>query len=354
MLTSKKPPGPSTKTIVLPSEGYPYTGYPDLLGGNILVKAFTYDIESLMYGSQDSPSKQYARLLLVLKRIAEWPKEFEVKKLLEGDSAFIVTAARSISYPDQTYDFETTCDVCKEPETHHLRIPEQLPQNRYVSDFKGYITLETFNDNVLDIRFLTLEDDQECLRITRDRVSKKFVSEEMFDADYDLNRLGFHLLRANGQKPDHLEDARNFFKGLPFDEREEIKRTIRKHSPGLSSTFSINCPKCGNVYEAYMPLNMDFFRAGTRTIRVELLGGVRLGVKGPNDFSGKPNSAPKTNNAADTGDTGPGRKEETAVKQVAPAPVIDPYREVGMDHKVTSTPPIVPKPEERKAVLQSS
>lgn len=279
-LKLNRPPGPSSRDIILPSEGF---AYPELKGGNILVKAFTYDTESLMYGTSETPTKQYARLLAVLERIAVWPKGFKLSRLLEGDSSYVVMTARSLSYPDQRYTFETQCEHCSESESHSLRIPEELPQNRYPSDFKGFITLTTFNDNRLDMRFLTLEDDSECLRLSRERVAKKAILPEALDADYALSRLGFSLLRANEAKPESLEEAREFFRAMPFDEREETQRTLRQHTPGLSSQLTIRCPKCNQTYEAYMPMTIDFFRSGPeRRVRASVERGFRANVFGPN------------------------------------------------------------------------
>jgi hypothetical protein len=296
-LKLNKPPGPSSKEIVLPSKGYPYKDFPDLAGGAVLVKAFTFDTEALMYGTSDSSTKQFSRLLEVLKKIAVWPAGFKPAKLLEGDSAIVVMTARALSYPEQTHVFETTCEHCGKPESHRLQIPQQLPQNCYPADFNGKLKITTFNENTIEMRFLTLEDDSECLRLTRDRVNLKLVPEDAFDADYQLHRLAIALVSANGEKPDNMDDARSFFKAMPFDEREEIHRVIRKHAPGLSSMLTIKCPNpdCEETYEAFLPLTMDFFRPRSGAVRAELPAGVRIGVSGPND-PGKGASSPTPNN----------------------------------------------------------
>src|ERR1700757_4176725 len=107
-LKLKHPPGISNRSIVLPSAGYPYRQFPALQGGQINVKAFTYEIESLMFGATgDNTAKQYAKLVQLLQRLVEWPKGFNPGDLLEGDSAFIVMTARALTYPEQYHTFET-------------------------------------------------------------------------------------------------------------------------------------------------------------------------------------------------------------------------------------------------------
>src|ERR1700746_756920 len=101
---------------------------------------------------------------------------------------------------------------------------------------------------------LTQADEAECTRISRDRVAKKVIKEEIFDSDYDINRLCFHLVEANGGKPENLEDSRQFFIKMASDERSEIVRAMRRHAPGISSLLTINCPKCNGTYEAFVPL----------------------------------------------------------------------------------------------------
>jgi len=241
-----------------------------------------------MYGIADSSAKQFARLCTLLSRITTWPPGFKTAELLEGDSAFIVMAARSLSYPEQKYDFETTCDHCGEKEPFSLRIPDELPQNRYPADFLGFITLDTFNKNTLKMRFLTLADDAECTRIARDRVAKKAIKEELFDSDYEINRLCFHLVEANGSKPENMEDSRQFFMKMASDERGEVVRAMRRHAPGISSTLAMICPKCNGRYEAFVPLSTDFFRPGAGIVRTILPGGVRINCFGPDDFGDKP------------------------------------------------------------------
>jgi hypothetical protein len=294
-LKLNKPAGPSTKEITLPSEGYPYP-QPELKGGKVLVRAFDFDTESLMYGTSDSAAKQFARLCTLLSRLTTWPPGFRTQDLLEGDSAFVVMAARSLTYPEQKYDFETTCEHCGEKEPFSLRIPDELPQNRYPADFLGFISLETFNKNSLKMRFLTLADDAECTRISRDRIAKKVIKEEIFDSDYDINRLCFHLVEANGSKPENMEDSRQFFMKMASDERGEVVRVMRRNAPGISSVLTIDCPKCNGQYEAFVPLSADFFRSGPGTIRTVLPGGVRIGSFGPDDFRDKSQRANPPNN----------------------------------------------------------
>jgi hypothetical protein len=262
-----------------------------------------------MYGTSDSAAKQFARLCTLLSRITTWPPGFRTQDLLEGDSAYIVMAARSLTYPEQKYDFETACDHCGEKEPFSLRIPDELPQNRYPADFLGYITLDTGNKNTIKMRFLTLSDDAECTRITRDRIAKKVIKEELFDSDYDINRLCFHLVEANGSKPENMEDSRQFWMHMASDERGEVMRAIRRNAPGIASVLTINCPKCNGTYEAFVPLSADFFRSGPGVVRAVLPRGVRIGSFGPDDFRDKPQRAAAPNNdrvphTAEKGGTG--------------------------------------------------
>jgi len=324
-LKLKNPPGLSNRTITLPSAGYPYHAHPALRGGQINVKAFTYEIESLMFGAGgDNTAKQYAKLCLLLSKLVEWPRGFNPGELLEGDSTFIVMTARALTYPEQYHTFETACDACGEKESHNLKIPDHLPQNRYPEDFRGYATFTTFNENVLDMRFLTLNDDAECLRLARTRVQKNLIDADAQENDYQLNRLGIALINANGEKPANLEEARSFFKAMPTDERDEIIRAVRLNAPGLNSRLTIRCPKCNEMYEAFIPITMDFFRSRSRTIRTELPGGVCIGVPGPDQRIVTPNgsTAPglSPDLRRDEGGRGQGAERSLETPLAAPPP----------------------------------
>lgn len=325
-LKLKKPPGLSNRTITLPTSGYPYRAFPELRGGIINVRAFTYEIESLMFGTTgDNTSKQYAKLCLLLSKLVDWPKGFNPGDLLEGDSAFVVMTARALTYPEQYHTFETTCDACGEKESHNLKIPDHLPQNRYPEDFRGFATFTTFNDNVIDMRFLSLNEDTECLRMSRTRAAKGIISDDAQENDYQLNRLSLALLTANGDKPSTLEEARTFFKEMPTDEREEIIRALRLNAPGLNSRLTIRCPKCNEMYEAFIPITMDFFRSRSRTIRTELPGGVLLSVPGPDQQRISTNGTGTEDHATDPRrDEGGGDESPSGSGGLVQAPLTSP------------------------------
>lgn len=299
-LKLKKQPGLTNRDIVLPSNGYAYRTFPTLIGGQINVRAFNWEIESLMFGtSGDNTAKQYTRLCTLLSRLVDWPKGFQTGDLLEGDSAYIIMTARALTYPEQYHMFTTTCDHCGEKEEHKLKIPEHLPQNLYPQDFRGYVEYTTFNDNVVNLRFLTLSDDTNCLRMSRERAQKNIIADDAVENDYQLNRLCMALESANGEKPANLEEARVFFKSMPTDEREELAQAHRVHAPGINSKLSLRCPHCNEKYETFIPITMEFFRPRSRTIRTELPGGVRIGIPGPDQRLADIDGTGSADNAAD-------------------------------------------------------
>jgi len=277
-LNLKFKPRPAAKEITLPSAGYPYKE--TLPGGKLLVNAFDWDAERLLYKDPTrSSSKEMLRYIEVVKRVSSFPKDFDPAYLLEGDLQFILLHARSLSYGEE-YSFNSRCPHCRKEEEVAIIIPDGMPVNRYPADFEGTIKYKSTEENEIELRFLTVKDDMECDNLSRQRLSKNAIKKDGYDDDYQLNRLSKHLVSVNGGKAENLQEAREWLKSISSIERSEITTFINEVAPGASYRVPIDCIECAERYYTVMPIGADFFRPRKRTDAPVLPGGVRIGVFG--------------------------------------------------------------------------
>lgn len=304
-LKLKNPIQQVTREITLPSEGYPYEG--QIPGGKVLVSSFTHRTETAMYQPVTGANKELTRTLAILKDVCKFPGDFNPRNLLEGDLAYIMLTARSLSYPE-TYEFDTTCPHCGFVEKHNIKIPEEVPLNRYPSDFAGTLKVRTFNDNELELRFLTVSEDAEASRLARDRVAKGFVPKtpEAEEADQVLNRLCIQLVGLNGESAAtaSMEEKRKVFNDMMLDERNSVLEMLSRYAPGITQQIVVKCPECGESYESVMPMTDAFFRPRRKSVSNELPGGVRLGVIGETLYGPRMASASSVGNAGTIRESG--------------------------------------------------
>lgn len=273
-------PRKSNDEIVLPSGGYPYKGIPN---GRIIVSAFDWNSERLMFDPEQGGTitRQHLRFAEVLKQIGTFPAGFEAWDVLAADALYMILKARSLSY-GETYSFETICPECGHKETISLSIPEDMPVNRYPSDFTGLLEYETKDGNKVKVRFLTLKNEMDAENTVRNKLSVKKITKEAYDSEVDDQTLAAHVTEVNGEKVESSEDVLEWLKSSPL-ERDEIRSFIGQVGPGVSNKIPIVCEKCGHRYNRTMQMGPQFFRPVRRAEVKGIPAGVRLGVFGPNE-----------------------------------------------------------------------
>ena len=279
-LILKTRPVPCTREITLPSAGYAYGD--SLPAGKLLVQAFDWDAERVLFREPGTGSREMLRYVDVVNRVAKFPQGFDASNLLEGDLQYILLHARGLSY-GTSYVFKSRCTHCRKEEDVDINIPDGMPMNRYPSDFPGTISCKLGEDDV-EVRFITVKDDIECDNLTRQRISKKLIGKDAYDDDYGLHRLAMHIASVNGGRPDNLQETREWLKTLPVVQRAALTSFINELTPGASYKVSITCAHCSEGYEVMMPIGADFFRSGKRIDTSVLPGGVRIGVFGENEL----------------------------------------------------------------------
>lgn len=302
-LNIKEPPKRSVKEIILPSSGYPYNG--KIPGGRLLIQAFDWESERILFKAFETEgSKETLRYIETIKRVSKFPEGFDPETLLEGDLQYILMECRSLSY-GETYSFQSKCPYCDYNEEVELKIPLFLPTNRYPSDFGGTLKIKTSNDNGVEIRFITIKQDMECENAARNKIAKKMIRKEDYDAEYSNSRVAYHIVSVNGGKPDSIDEVRNWLTQIPISERKEIIEFINRVSPGVSFNILITCEECGKDYERMLPIGADFFRARRRNNEEQLPRGVRIGVLGQtelSEFDPSPRAeVPNTNSGSSSG-----------------------------------------------------
>jgi hypothetical protein len=277
-LNIKASPKKTSEEALLPTGGFSYGDA--IPGGRVLVQAFNWQSERILFesGSQEeSIHKRHLRYVEVLKQICVDLK-MDPWNLMSGDAMYLILKARSISY-GATYELDVKCPQCGTSEKISLRVPEDMPANRYPTTFPGLIDYETVEGNKVQMRFLTLRNELDAENSVRNKLTTKLIQESEFEAELTNQKLASHVVSVNGQKVESVEDVLTWFKTNSL-ERDEIRDFLHTVEPGVSNRIPIKCANCEHEYHRTIFMGPSFFRPGRRANVRGLPPGVRIGVFG--------------------------------------------------------------------------
>lgn len=315
---TNKPPV-VTEEITLPSSGYLYEG--KIPNGILLIKALDWNAERYLFKAiEKGGSNELRSLCEVVKRVAHLPEGFNVESLLESDLHYIILKTRSLSY-GESYEFDATCSQCGKTEKVTLRIPDELPTNRFPADCDGLASITTSENNKVDIQFLTVKSVLTCESITRNRIATNLISKESYDDDFATNRIAAHIYAVNGGKPDNLDESRQWLNSISLIERNQIVSFINECTPGINYKIQMVCEFCKDSYELLMPVTVSFFRPKSRENERKLPRGFRSSVYGKDERSEFTSSAGKeilSGAVGGSGEVKSGSNESSASKVETP------------------------------------
>jgi len=245
----------------------------------MLISAFDWDTENILYQSVDSKTSRHIFMKYVeaLRRVIKAPV-VDPQELLTGDALFILSEARSLSY-GAAFTFDSKCPSCTAVEKVNLNIPDDMSCNMYPSDFDGILEYTTAKGDVVGIKFITLGEEIRCDDSARLKVTQGVVDKDMMDSESAKLSLASHIKTVNGEEVKRIADVVDWFE-KDGDSRSEISSFIKKVTPGLTYEIPMICGKCNVEYSDFIPLVISFFRSKSRINVQKLPRGIRLGVIG--------------------------------------------------------------------------
>lgn len=217
--------------------------------------AFGFETEDILE-SQIPGQRKLAR---ILEHVVQQPG-FDAGSMLPGDAYAIIAVARALTYGEH-YRFKVTCPICAHPEVISIKVPDELP----IQDWEEFpdeaslraasvITLPVSGDRVA-IRFPSLND--EIANEEKRRAAKAASGSEQ---SAKLYQTALRIDSVNGGTVGDLVEALTYVRSIRGRDMISLIQFIDSLDPGVNLSYSVACDKCGEKFDARIPISADFFR----------------------------------------------------------------------------------------------
>lgn len=252
-----------SREFVLPSRGLAYKRKCPDFPQNVIVVPYSYNTEAVL-----STNMSYLHKLAAIagQVISNVPKGFDVRDLLSADLVAVMTLARGLTY-GETYKFTTVCPECSEPESHSVKVPDDIGTKSW--DYPDFETMEAdmvvllphVKDRVV-FRHLTIADEiaiETSVRAT----SKQVTDEARLKTGLgrpEILRPAYRIVSVGGGVPDSMQESIEYVAALRGIDKVALDKAMEEKGCGLVFGWNISCPKCQATYPVEVPMALDFFR----------------------------------------------------------------------------------------------
>jgi len=249
---------PSTKlqgrsmvtAIPLPSRGIPYNG--KLPDGRVLISSMTVADEKMMAARTSNTAD---KTNILFNRATDLG-EVKPDELLLADRFYLLLKLRSLSY-GSNYAFQCVCEECSTQFRHTVNLETSLKEKVLPDGWEEPFAVELpGTGRVVGCRLLRGKDERAIAALVKKKQQRDIA---------DPGHPSYALLLARTVVTIDGEDvtempALQFTENLPVRDRMAITDTINAQSPGYDPELEIECPNCGFINEAVLPMSTEFFR----------------------------------------------------------------------------------------------
>lgn len=261
--------------IVLPSKGIYYDGaVPD---GRVKVRPMGLEAEKVLATQRLAQSGKSIDWLF--RKCVQFPDgKFDPINLLVGDRVFLLYYLRGITHGNE-YEYVVKCnnEDCGKPSTQTYDL--NLLQSTIITTDKQigsepfkvvlpHLSKLTGADFWVKVRFMRGYDLQSI--INQRRTTKKVQSmgrpvnvaaPDMVDDTLEEN---LNLLIVEAMGSEDRTKIHQLVSKMHSVDTATIREFLRKNSPGIDATVTINCPDCNNEMKMELPITESFFRPTVR------------------------------------------------------------------------------------------
>jgi len=234
--------------VVLPSLGVPYRsgGVDPFPGGGIRISAMTVAEEKMMSQKGTDAARKIVNLI---SRVCDMP--IQPTQLLIADQFFLLMKIRSLSY-GPNYTFKYRCDHCDHQWKHTVNLESDLRVSVVDEEWQEPFEVTLKSGDSLTYRLLRSVDEIELN-------NKKMKRGDNEDPSF-VSMLARSILSINGTDVISPMTTEAWIEKMSVIDRAVLTKHIESNTPGYSGDLDIECPSCGNVHEAGLPMTADFFR----------------------------------------------------------------------------------------------
>ena len=261
--------------IVLPSKGLYYDGaVPD---GRVKVRPMGLEAEKVLATQRLAQSGKSIDWLF--RKCIQFPDgKFDPINLLVGDRVFLLYYLRGITHGNE-YEFIVKCgnEDCGKSSTQTydlnmlqstITVPEKNIGTEPFKVVLPHLSKLTGADFWVKVRFMRGYDLQSI--INQRRTTKKVQSmtrpanvqaPETIDDSIEDN---LNLLIVEAMGSEDRTKIHSLVSKMHSVDTATIREFLRKNSPGIDATITINCPDCNNEMKMELPITESFFRPTVR------------------------------------------------------------------------------------------
>ena len=261
--------------IVLPSQGLYYDGaVPD---GRVKVRPMGIEAEKVLATQRLAQSGKSIDWLF--RKCVQFPdQKFDPVNLLVGDRVFLLYYLRGITHGNE-YEFVVKCsnEECGRAGTHIydlnlLRSTLISPDKALgVEPFKIVLPhLSKITDNEFWVKVKLMRGYDLMSILNQRKTDKKIMSmnrpmnaqnPESIDNTLEDN-LNLLIVEAMGSAD--RGKIHSLVSKMHSVDTATIREFLRKNSPGIDATVTVNCNDCGNEMKMELPITESFFRPTVR------------------------------------------------------------------------------------------
>lgn len=190
----------------------------------------------------------------VINSLGEHTDKDEITKLLHrmtlSDATYLTVKLRQLSLGDEVvYQMRCPQHQCQHEANYRVNLAdrevtfrEEPPQDTYELEHRGH---------VIKYRVFSISDQPQITEVRR-RMPDKMLS----------MRLLLRIVSVDGTKPNSYVDVQR----MPVRMRDVIRGALEEQEYGLDVTIENECPSCGHVFDAALPLGEKsfFFPSGLK------------------------------------------------------------------------------------------
>lgn len=154
---------------------------------------------------------------------------------------------------DPVYEFNVQCATCGQSIPFGVDLDQGL-ETAFAPEGTTQVYTAKLSFGEIMLKHLLVSDQIVLDRLIRQRHAKQRMG---FDQGYTL-RLAAQIVGLDGEEFGSIATAETWVETCTSRQREEIGIAVDQHSFGDDLILAIECPSCGALDEAVMPITRDF------------------------------------------------------------------------------------------------
>jgi rubredoxin len=238
-----------TDEVLLPSKGVFYPNGKD----RVTIKYLTAEDENIL-GSQDLIKS--GKVLDVLLQNAIIDKSISPEDMLTGDRNAVLIALRTTGYGDE-YEVNQICPSCNSSHKAKVLLSELKTKemsDKPDSDGLFSVQLPKCKANIR-FRLLTGADESRLAKIAE--TGKRTIGKNLKVQTVLTERYVLQIMEVNGNNDKTY--IKKFVSVMPIADSMFFREYISEIEPNIDMNYDYECPECGHVYNAPVPVTAKLF-----------------------------------------------------------------------------------------------